>query len=534
MSAAGSAIAGTSYSAAGAYNPWLIAGVVSIATFMEVLDITIANVALRNIAGNLSASLDQSTWILTSYMVANAVILPISGWLATVVGRKRFYMGCVAMFTASSFLCGLAWSLPSLIFFRVLQGLGGGGLASSEQAILADTFPPEKRGQAFAIYGVAVVVAPTIGPILGGWITDNFSWHWVFFINIPMGLLSLALVGWLVQEPDGAVRDRRLLLADGLKIDYLGFLLVALGLGCLEVVLDEGQRSDWFSSRFITIFAVISAISLTALVFWELSRKNPMVDVRLLGRRQFGTCFVVMLVVGAILISTTQLVPQLLQTEFGYTAMLAGLALSPGGVVMIVLFPVAGIVSNRVQPRHLITIGLLAIALAMWFSTTINGDITLEYAAGIRILLSLGLPFLFLPLVAASYAGLPASRSNQAAALFNVARNLGGSIGVAMSQTLLQQRDQFHHARLIEHLIPSSPSFQGSLARITGHFVAHGAPPGEAAKHAIAWMAQTIDRQSAILAFIDVAWKLMIVALLTVPLAFLIRPIELGKAPPGH
>ena len=359
MTAAVAASQPNLYSSAGKHNPWLIAVVVSIATFMEVLDITIANVALRNIAGSLAASFDQSTWILTSYLIANAVILPLSGWLATIIGRKRFYMGCVATFTLASFLCGMAWNLSSLIVFRILQGLGGGGLASSEQAILADTFPPEKRGQAFAIYGVAVVVAPTIGPTLGGWITDNASWHWVFFINIPMGLLSLLLVNWLVQEPVATERERQKLLSQGTRIDYLGFVLVALGLGCLEVVLDEGERNDWFSSSFIVTFAIISAVSLVAMVLWELRCRAPVVDIRLLGERQFGTCFLLMLVVGAILIGTTQLVPQLLQTQFGYTATLAGLALSPGGAIMIVMMPVAGLLPGKEQTRWPTALGLV-------------------------------------------------------------------------------------------------------------------------------------------------------------------------------
>jgi len=523
-----------SHSAAGDHNPLLIAIVVSIATFMEVLDITIANVALRHIAGSLSASYDQSTWILTSYLVANAVVLPMSGWLATVIGRKRFYMGCVAVFTLASFLCGIAWSLPSLIAFRVLQGLGGGGLASSEQAILADAFPPEKRGQAFAAYGVAVVVAPTIGPTLGGWITDNASWHWVFFINVPMGLLSLVLVSWLVSEPAAAEAERRELLANGLRIDFLGMALVALGLGALEVVLDEGQRHDWFSSTFITSFALLSFASLVSLVMWELRHEHPVVDVRLLIRRQFGTCFLVMLVVGAILVGTTQLLPQLLQTEFGYTATLAGMALSPSGLVMFCLMPVAGILTGKVQPKYLIAAGMALVAHAMWVPTGLNGNITFGYAVWLRVLLALGLPFLFLPLTIASYAGLPPQMTNQASALFNVARNLGGSFGVSLSQTLLQQREQFHHARFVEHVAPSDPGYQHTVDMLTSYFASRGSDTVAAAHQALGWIAQTIDRQATLIAFIDVSWAFMILALVAIPLAFVLRPVELGKQPMEH
>ncbi len=318
------------HSAAGGHSPWLIAGVVSIATFMEVLDVTITTVSLDHIAGSLAVSYDEATWISTSYLVANAIVLPLSGWLATVIGRKRFYMLAVALFTASSFLCGLAWNLNSLIFFRVLQGFGGGGLAPSEQSILADTFPPEQRGQAFSLYGLAVVVAPAAGPTLGGFITDNVSWHWIFFINVPMGLLSLFVVQMLVSEPQALIEDRRRLLkGGGLQIDFIGFLLVAIGLGCLEVVLDEGQRDDWFASSFITTFAILSGVALIALVPWELTRKQPIIDLRLFGRRQFGICFFVMLIMGGIIVSTSQVIPQIAQTLFGYTAMLAGEAVSP-------------------------------------------------------------------------------------------------------------------------------------------------------------------------------------------------------------
>lgn len=284
-------------------NPWVIAFIVSIATFMEVLDVSIANVALRHIAGSVGASYDEATWILTSYLIANAVILPASAWLSSMIGRKNFYMLCVALFTISSFLCGIAWSLGSLIFFRLLQGLGGGGLAPSEQSILADAFPPEKRGAAFAVYGFAVVVAPTIGPTLGGAITDYSTWHWIFFINIPMGLLSLFLVGAFIDEekPEAKKNDAK---RNPWNFDFMGFILIALCLGALEVVLDEGQRSDWFELNFIVIFACVSALAAIAFIPWELSRRRPLVNIRLLGTRQFGMCFVMMLVTGGVIFSS--------------------------------------------------------------------------------------------------------------------------------------------------------------------------------------------------------------------------------------
>ncbi|GLR86437.1 DHA2 family efflux MFS transporter permease subunit [Bradyrhizobium iriomotense] len=521
-------------SAAGGHNPYLIAFVVSIATFMEVLDTTIANVSLRHIAGGLAVGLDESTYVITSYLVANAIVLSISGWLSTVIGRKRFYMMCVATFSVASLLCGFAWSLEALVLFRILQGLGGGGMATSEQAILADSFPPHKRGQAFAIYGVAVVVAPVIGPTLGGWITDTYSWHWVFLINVPMGLISLFLVGTLVKEPSSAEEERAKLLKRGLRLDYVGFILVAIGLGSLEFVLDEGQRNDWFGSTMIVAFACLAAFCLLALIPWELAREDPIVDIRLLGRRQFGACFVVMLGTGAVLISTTQLIPQLLQTELSYTAMLAGLALSPGGVATLILMPVVGRLIGIVQPKYLIMTGAAICAVAMWHLTGLNGDITYGYAAMARILLALGLPFLFLPVTTASYDGVPQDKTNQASALINVARNIGGSMGVALAQTILAQRQQFHQNRLIEHLAPSDLGYQQSVDAVTRFFQAQGSSASDAASQAIAWVGKTLQQQVDFLAYIDVFWTLAIIAALMVPIAAILRPIDLHAPARGH
>ena len=521
-------------SAAGGHNPYLIAFVVSIATFMEVLDTTIANVALRHIAGGLAVGIDESTYVITSYLVANAIVLSISGWLSTVIGRKRFYMICVAIFTVSSLLCGFAWNLQSLVLFRILQGLGGGGMATSEQAILADSFPPHKRGQAFAIYGVAVVVAPVVGPTLGGWITDTYTWHWVFLINVPMGMLSLFLVGTLVKEPSGAEEEREKLLSKGLRVDYVGFLLVAIGLGSLEYVLDEGQRNDWFGSNMIVFFAVLSAVSLLALIPWELTREDPIVDLRLLGRRQFAACFLVMLATGAVLISTTQLLPQLLQSELNYTAMLAGLALSPGGIATLVLMPVVGRLVSSVQPKYLIMLGATIVAFSMWHLTGLSGDITYGYAAMSRIFLALGLPFLFLPVTTASYDGVPPDKTNQASALINVARNIGGSMGVALAQTTLAQRQQFHQSRLIEHAAPSDLGYQQTIETMTRFFQAQGSNASDAASQAVAWVGRTLQQQVDLLAYIDVFWTLAIIAVLMIPTAAVLRPIELGAPARGH
>ena len=521
-------------SAAGGHNPYLIAFVVSIATFMEVLDATIANVALRHIAGGLAVGIDESTYIVTSYLVANAIVLSISGWLSTVIGRKRFYMICVAVFSAASLLCGFAWSLQALVLFRILQGLGGGGMATSEQAILADSFPPEKRGQAFAIYGIAVVVAPVVGPTLGGWIADTYSWHWVFLINVPMGLLSLLLVGSLVSEPSGAEQERARLLKDGLRVDYVGFDLVAIGLGALEFVLDEGQRKDWFGSNLILSFALASAFCLIALIPWELTRKDPIVDIRLLGRRQFGACFLLMLGTGAIVISTTQILPQLLQTELNYTATLAGLVLSPGGVVTMIMMPIVGRLIGLVQPKYLLIAGASIAAIAMWHLTGPTGDISYNYAALSRIYLAFGLPLLFLPVTTASYDGLPPDKTNQASALINVARNLGGSIGVALVQTILAQRQQFHQSRLVEHIVPSDIGYQQTIDAMTRYFQAQGSNASDATSQAIAWVGQTLRQQVNLLAYIDVFWSLAMIGAIMIPVALIIRPVDLSKPAKGH
>jgi DHA2 family multidrug resistance protein len=525
-----------SRSAAGDRNPWLVAVVVSIATFMVVLDTAIANVSLRYIAGSLAASVDESTWVVSTYLIANAVVLPASGWLSNVLGRKRFYMICVALFTVSSLLCGLAPNLSSLIFFRILQGLGGGGMPTSEQAILADTFPPAKRGQAFALYGVAVIVAPTVGPTIGGWITDNFSWHWIFFINVPIGIASLALVHWLVDEPEILKREREERLAGGLKVDWVGFLLIAMTLGCLEVVLDRGQIDDWFKSDTIILFSTLAAVSFLAFIPWELNQEEPIVELRLLGHRQFGMAFFVMLLVGAILFGSNQIMPQLLQTVFPYTAMLSGFAMMPGGIAMLLIMPIAGQITGKFQPKYLMTLGLTGIALSMWYSTSLTPDASFDYFGWVRVYQMVGLPFLFIPINTVAYDGLPADKTNQASALMNVARNLGGSIGISLANVVLTQRTQFHQSRLVENTVPSSPVFQSTLRQITRYFMQHGATAGDANGQAIGFIGQLIQMQATILAYIDVFYVCAITAVVMIPMVLiLVRRVQIqGHAVAGH
>jgi DHA2 family multidrug resistance protein len=523
-----------SRSMAGGHNPWLVAIVVSLATFMEVLDTSIANVSLTHIAGELSASLDESTWVLTSYLVSNAIVLPISGWLANVVGRKRFYMACVFLFTASSFLCGLAPSLGWLIVFRVLQGLGGGGLAPSEQAILADSFPPAKRGMAFALYGVAVVVAPAVGPTLGGWITDNYQWRWIFFINVPVGVLSLVLVHIVLHEPHQVEAERKKRVRSGkLRIDYVGFGLVAVGFGALQIVLDKGQREDWFQSHFIQTFTTVSVIAVLAMIIWEFHRKDPIVDIRLFKNLNFAVSNTVMFAMGFILFGTTQLLPQLTQTLLGYTAMLAGEVISPGGFAVLALMPLVGYLLKHIQPKWLILIGLCIETASLLYMSTFSLDVGYGKLAWARVIQASGLAFLFVPISTIAYAGLAANKTNQASAMINLSRNLGGSFGISIAQTWLARRQQFHQNFLVAHAHPGNPVYDQRVSQMAHRFAA-ASDPVTAMRQAVGTIFSQIQRQASMLAYIDIFHWMAIAAALTIPLIFLLRTIDLGKAQAAH
>ncbi|MGH6878050.1 MAG: DHA2 family efflux MFS transporter permease subunit [Rhizomicrobium sp.] len=512
-------------SVAGGRNPWSIVAVISIATFMVVLDTSIANVALAHIAGSLSASYDEATWVVTSYLVANAVIIPASGWLADVVGRKRYYMISVATFTGASFLCGLSQSLSFLVIARVLQGLGGGGLQTVEQSMLVDTFPPSKRGLAFAAYGLVVITAPILGPTLGGWITDNYSWHWVFLINVPVGLLSLTLVTFYVDEPK-ALRDRAAeLRKGGLNIDYMGFAFVALWLGCMEVTLDRGQIDDWFASPMITVFAIIAALSFLALVPWELMRKDPIVNVNLFRRRNFVISSLFFLVLGVVLFGSTQFIPQLLQEVLGYTAYDAGLALTAGGVVTIFAMPIVGILSGRVDARFLIGFGFVMQIFAFWYMGHLSTQMSFDNAAFARLLQSAGLPFLFIPISTVAYIGLRPEENNQASALMNVMRNLGGTIGISTVQTLLARGEQIHQSRLVENLNPLNPNYVQATRQMTQAL--HGAG-AQASGAALGHLYRAVQQQGAMMSYVDVFYLLMIVAIFTLPLLFFMQKGQAG------
>lgn len=518
-------------SVAGTRNPWTIIAVISIATFMVVLDTSIANVALQHIAGGLSASYDESTWVITSFLVANAVVVPISGWLADVIGRKRYYMISVALFTGASVLCGLAPSLGFLVVARVLQGIGGGGLAPVEQSMMVDTFPPARRGAAFAAYGVVVIVGPILGPTLGGWITDSFSWHWVFLINLPIGLLSLALVTIYVEEPPALRRERRQLLSKGLRIDWQGFGLLALFLGGLEVTLDRGQREDWFSSPMITAFAVLSIVALLSFVPWELTRRDPIVHIRLFARRNFMIANIFMLLMGVIIFGTTQFIPQLLQEVLGYTATNAGLALTTGGLATLVIMPLCGFLSGRVDARYLIGFALVTQGIALWNMGTLDTQMAFDDAAFARLIQSVGLPFLFIPITAAAYVGLDPRFNNQASALMNAARNLGGTFGISLVQTMLARESQIHQSRYAETLNPLNPNYEKAIAQATHALMAQGMSQFDAARGAVAQIYRALGQQASMLAYIDVFHTLMFLVFAAVPLVFLMRKSGKGGGP---
>ncbi|HST12055.1 MAG TPA: DHA2 family efflux MFS transporter permease subunit [Terriglobales bacterium] len=502
-----------------AVNPWIIAIAVTLATFMEVLDTSIANVALPHIAGSLSAGQDESTWVLTSYLVSNAIVLPLSGWLSSIVGRKRFYMGCVALFTVSSFLCGFAPNLPALIIFRILQGAGGGGLQPSEQAILADTFPPAKRGMAFAVYGIAVVMAPAIGPTLGGWITDNYSWRWIFFVNIPVGILSLVLTSRLIQDPSDFKRRK---LSDT-KIDYIGLGFVALGLGTLQIVLDKGQRDDWFESNFILILAIVSAAALLFVIWWEWRHKDPIIDLHLFRERTFAVSNLLMFMLGFALLGSTLLLPLFLQTLMGYTAELSGMALSPGGFVIMVCMPIVGWLLSRYDARYLLLFGLAMLSFSLFHMTNFNLEIDFRTAVVARMLQAVGLAFLFVPINTSAYAYLPREKNNAASGLMNLARNIGGSVGISFVTTMLDRRTQKHLSDLMGHLSNSNAQFQATLRGMAQQFVSHGASPADAQRQAYAMIQNSVQRQATMLSYLDNFHMLGYAILAMIPMVFLMK-----------
>jgi DHA2 family multidrug resistance protein len=502
------------------YNPWLITVVVSMAAFMETLDTSIANVALPHIAGGLGVGSDESTWVLTSYLVSNAIVLPISGWLVSIFGRKRFFLSCIFLFTASSLACGLAPSLGLLLIFRIVQGAAGGGLQPMAQAILADSFPPAQRGLAFSLYGVTAVMAPTIGPTLGGWITDTYSWRWIFLINGPVGFLALILVMHVLEDPPYLHRLR----GGGIRLDYIGFGLLALGVGALQVALDKGQQDDWLGSRFITTLLIIALVCLSSLMIWEWFHKNPIIELRLFKNLNFTSANVMMLVLGIIYFSSLVMMPQFLQALIGYNATKAGLVVSSAGIVLLTMLPVVGQLTSRIQARFLIALGWCFIALSMMYTArSIDLDLSFRTASWLRVMQAAGLPLLFVPITLAAYVGLPQEKSSSAAGLINFMRNIGSSIGTSMVTALIAQRSQFHQTHLVTRTAPDNSTFQAQLDALAARLADAGLGAYEGQRQALARMYQVVQNQAAALAYVDTFWLLGFGAAFMFVLSFALR-----------
>jgi MFS transporter, DHA2 family, multidrug resistance protein len=501
------------------HNPWAVALTVTLATFMEVLDTSIANVSLPHIAGNLSASESEATWVLTSYLVSNAIVLPMSAWISRMIGRKRFYMMCVALFTCSSFLCGLAPSLGGLVVLRILQGAGGGGLQPSEQAILADTFPPARRGMAFAVYGMAVVVAPAIGPTLGGWITDNFTWRWIFYINVPVGLLSLFLTSRLVEDPPYLKRE---VSRGRIRVDYIGLGLLVLAIGCLQLVLDKGQEKDWFATTWIAVALAVALYSLLLWILWEWNHPEPIVDLRLFKNRNFATAMFFTLILGMVLFSTTVVIPQFLQLLLGYPAQLSGEALAGGGIVMLLMMPIAGALVSRMDPRIMMAMGFLGTAVALRFiATHLSLQMDFKTAFLLRTFQAAGLAFIFLPSNTLAYVGIPREKNNQVSAMNSFVRNIGGSVGIAMITTLVTRQAAKHQNYMVARTSPGSPAFQQMANGLSRTLSLQGVPHPLA--QAYARIAGLINGQATTLAYIDVISGMALVVALLTPFVLIMR-----------
>jgi DHA2 family multidrug resistance protein len=509
-------------------NKWLITIAVMAGTFMEIIDTTVVNVALPHMAGSLSAGVDEATWVLTAYLVSNAVVLPITGWLSALFGRKRFLMICLVLFTVTSMLCGSAPNLESLIAFRIFQGIGGGALQPISQAILLESFPVQERGMAMAIWGIGVVVAPIVGPLLGGWITDNLSWRWAFYINLPIGILSLVMTALFIFDPEYIKKQK------AGSIDYVGLAFLVVGLGCLQVVLDKGEREDWFSSAFILRLTIMSITALILLIYWELKTRHPVVELRLFKERNYAAGVTIMFFFGFVLYGSILLLPLYLQTLMGYDATLAGWALAFGGIGSLLILPIVGRLTQIIDGRWLVGAGLLINAAAVYLMSNYNTQIDYFTAWFPRFIQGFGLGTTFVSLTTLTMSRISQEKMGNATGIFNLMRNLGGSFGIATATTLLARRSQLHQGRLVEHLTPLDLPFQAWQHRIGE--VLPGLPPNWQwwqSTQPLAGLYLEVQRQAQMLAFCDDYWFFTLVFLALLPLVFLMRRAPKVAEGPG-
>ncbi len=506
-------------------NPWLIAMTVALAAFMEVLDTSIANVALPHIAGTLGASTDQGTWVLTSYLVSNAIVLPLGGWASSLMGRRNFFVFCITVFTVASFLCGAAPSLPLLLLFRIIQGAGGGGMQPMAQAIMADSFEPHKRGQAFALYGLVAVLAPSIGPSLGGWITDNFSWRWIFFINIPVGILAFVLVTRLVEDPPWINADPSKLR----NMDYVGLGLLTISMGGMQIMLDKGEENDWFASGFIQFFAVLFVGGIIGLFVWEWRQKNPLINLKLFRFKNFAICCFLMMLVGGVLNANTVLQPQFMQQLLGYNATTAGMALTAGGFALVIVMPMAGFATGKISARTLAVCGFLMFIITFRYAAYVTTlQMSFAQASWLRVVQMLPLPFCFISITNAAYVGMPKEESNQVAGLINFVRNLGGSIMIAITNAQVTSRSLWHQQHLQGAMQSGSQAFEQHRQVLSGFLGgSFGGPNGGGL--AIATIYNQLNQQAQMQGYQDVYMELSWLSVGLVVMAFM-----LSKNRPGQ
>ncbi|MGB9096934.1 DHA2 family efflux MFS transporter permease subunit [Erwinia sp.] len=513
-----------------ASNPWLVAMTVTLAVFMEILDTTIVNVALPHVAGSLSSSYDESTWVLTSYLVANGIVLPISAFLSRVFGRKQFFLICIVMFTICSFLCGIATELWQIILFRVLQGFFGGGLQPVQQSVLLDYFKPEDRGKAFGLSSIAIIVAPVLGPTLGGWITDNYSWRWVFFINIPVGIFSVMAIYQLLEDPPWERKWAK----GKLNIDYIGIGLITLGLGCLQVMLDRGEDDDWFSSNFIITFAILTAIGLVGAVYWLLYAKKPVVDLHVLKDKNFAVASLLMAGMAAILYGSSVVIPQLAQQDLGYTATWSGLVLSPGAVLIVLSIPLVLKLMPIIQTRWIIAFGFTCLFVSFVYSATLTPNVDFTTLVLMRSAQTIGLGFLFVPLTTIAFVTIPQRLNADASALFTMCRNVAGSIGISLSTAMITERAQVRSANMVHNMSPLNEPFNLTVERWAQGVRDFTTAVGDPVTIATGQLYKEMIAQARILAYVDVFMGLSLVALVLIPFCLLLAPIKSEGSAGAH